>query len=235
MMKKSALLFLCFLWTSLIHAHDEDLVACIDEHPPYQYLSDKPHGIHISALEKLSNVLKRHLKFQRSPNFARCIVMLKKGEVDVVAGLNPTDERSKFAFYAPFKSADTMKMVSKKGISINTYNDLKGKIIGVERGTLYFPRFDNDNSLKKISIQSSRIGFSLLLKDRIDLIMITPVTLTALTKEINNSDLKVSPITLEELRNKKTYFGFSKLNKINLSHAELINKVTTAYQQGIFK
>jgi polar amino acid transport system substrate-binding protein len=161
--------------------------------------------------------------------------MLKKGEVDVVAGLNPTDERSKFAFYAPFKSADTMKVVSKKGISINTYNDLKGKIIGVERGTLYFPRFDNDNSLKKISIQSSRIGFSLLLKDRIDLIMITPVTLTALTKEINNSDLKVSPITLEELRNKKTYFGFSKLNKINLSHAELINKVTTAYQQGIFK
>ncbi|MBU2969177.1 transporter substrate-binding domain-containing protein [Pseudoalteromonas sp. C2R02] len=234
-MHKSLLLFLSLLWTSYVQAHDENLVACIDDHPPYQYLSDKPYGTHISALETLSKVLDKHLKFEQSPNFARCILMLKKGDVDVVAGLNPTEERSEFAFYAPFKSADTMKVVSKKGISINTYSDFKDKIIGVARGTLYFPRFDNDNSLKKIAIQSSRIGFSLLLKDRIDLIMISPAMLATLTEEINNADLKVSPIALEELRNKKTFFGFSKRNKINLKHRDLINKVTTAYQQGIFK
>jgi len=234
-MQKPILLFLSLLWTSNIQAHDKSLVACVDDHPPYQYLSDKPHGIHISALETLSNVLERHLKFEQSPNFARCIAMLKKGKVDVIAGLNPTEERSQFAFYAPFKSADTLRVISKKGLSINTYNDFKGKIIGVARGSLYFPRFDKDDSLNKISIQSSRIGFSLLLKDRIDLIMISPVMLEALKEEINNADLKVSPIALEELRNKKTYFGFSKLNKINLSQTEVINKVTTAYQQGIFE
>jgi len=233
-MQKSILLFLSLLWTSNTQAHDKSLVACVDDHPPYQYLSDKPHGIHISALETLSNVLERHLKFEQAPNFARCIAMLKKGKVDVIAGLNPTEERSQFAFYAPFKSADTLRVISKKGLSINTYNDFKGKIIGVARGSLYFPRFDKDDSLNKISIQSSRIGFSLLLKDRIDLIMISPVMLATLKEEINNADLKVSPIALEELRNKKTFFGFSKLNKINLSQTELINKVTTAYQQGIF-
>ena len=65
--------------------------------------------------------------------------------------------------------------------------------------------------------------------------MISPAMLATLTEEINNADLKVSPIALEELRNKKTFFGFSKRNKINLKHTELINKVTTAYQQGIFK
>lgn len=234
-MQKSILLFLSLLWVPYSQAHDKDLVACIDDHPPYQYLSDKPHGIHISALETLSNVLDRHLKFEQSPNFARCIAMLKKGEVDVIAGLNPTEERSQFAFYAPFKSADSLKVISRKGIAINTYDDFRGKIIGVARGSLYFPRFDKDDSLNKISIQSSRIGFSLLLKDRIDLIMISPVMLATLTEEINNADLKVSPIALEELRNKKTYFGFSKLNKINLSHTDLINKVTTAYRQGIFE
>jgi len=234
-MHKSTLLFLSLLWTSFTQAHNEDLVACIDDHPPYQYLSDKPHGIHISALEILSNVLERHLKFVQSPNFARCIAMLKKGDVDVIAGLNPTDERSNFAFYAPFKSADTLKVISKKGVTINAYSDFKGKIIGVSRGSLYFPRFDKDDSLDKISIQNSRIGFSLLLKDRIDLIMISPVMLETLTVEINNTDLKISPILLDELRNKKTFFGFSKLNKLNLSHKALINKVTTAYKQGVFK
>ena len=229
-MQKTILLFLSLLWTSFTLAHNEDLVACIDDHPPYQYLSEKPHGTHISALEILSNVLDKHLKFEQSPNFARCIAMLKKGDVDVVAGLNPTEERSEFAFYAPFKSADTMIVVSKKGVLINTYSDFKNKIIGVARGSLYFPRFDNDNSLKKITIQSSRIGVSLLLKDRIDLIMISPVELTVLTEKINDADLKVSPIAIEEQRNKKTFFGFSKHNKINLSEAELIKKVTTAYQ-----
>jgi len=234
-MHKSTLLFLSIIWASFTQAHTENLIACIDDHPPYQYLGEKPHGIHISALKVLSNVLEKDLKFVQSPNFARCVVMLKKGDVDVIAGLNPTKERNKFAFYAPFKSADTLIVISKKGISINTYNDFKGKIIGVARGSLYFPRFDQDHSLDKISVQSSRIGFSLLLKDRVDLIMISPVMLATLTEEINNADLKVSPISLEELRNKKTFFGFSKLNKINFSHKELINKVTSAYQQGIFK
>ena len=114
-MQRSILLFLSLLWASYSQAHDKNLVACIDDHPPYQYLSDKPHGIHISALEKLSNVLERHLKFEQSLNFARCVAMLKKGEVDIIAGLGKTEKRNKFAFYAPFKISDSLKVISKKG------------------------------------------------------------------------------------------------------------------------
>jgi len=161
--------------------------------------------------------------------------MLKKGDVDVIAALGPTRERSEFAFFAPFKTADTLKVISKTGVSINSYRDFKDKIIGVERGSLYFPRFDKDSSLNKIPIKSSRIGFSLLLKDRIDLIMISPSMLDTFKDEIKNADLKVSPMALEELRNKKTFFGFSKLNKLKLSDENLINKVTTAYKKGAFK
>lgn len=40
--------------------------------------------------------------------------MLKKGDVDVIAGLNPTVQRSKYSFFAYFKSADTLKVISKK-------------------------------------------------------------------------------------------------------------------------
>lgn len=234
-MNKAILLCLSLVLSTFSHAQNNELIACIDDHPPYQYLGKNPHGVHISALKKLGNVLGKNLKFVQSPNFARCLAMLKKGDVDVIAGLNPTTERSKFAFYAPFKSADTLKVISKKGVEIKSYDDFKGKIIGVSRGSLYFPRFDKDDSLNKISVQSSRIGFSLLLKDRIDLIMISPVMLETLKEEIKNADLKISPMALEELRNKKTFFGFSKLNKLKLSNEKLVSEVTTAYEKGAFK
>jgi polar amino acid transport system substrate-binding protein len=233
-MKKVTLLLLSLFWASFTQAQSKVLVACIDDHPPYQYLGAKPHGTHISALEVLADLLDKELTFVQSPNFARCVAMLKNGDVDVIAGLNPSAQRRKFALYAPFKPADSLKVISKEGIIINTYNDLKGKIIGVSRGSSYFPRFDNDDTLDKISVQNDRIAFSLLLKDRIDLIMLSPEALETHYEEINNTKLKVSPIALEEVRNNKTFFGFSRLNKLNLSEKELINKVTSAYQKGIF-
>jgi polar amino acid transport system substrate-binding protein len=214
-MFKAVLLLLSLLWTSVTQAQNQMLTACIDEHPPYQYLGEKPHGIHISALEVLAEILEKDLTFVQSPNFARCSAMLKKGDVDVVAGLIPTEQRSQFAFYAPFKTADLMKVVSIEGVTINTYNDFKGKIIGVSRGTSYFPRFDKDDSLNKISVQNSQIGLSLLMKGRIDLIMLSPALLENLSDEINSAKLTVSPISLEELRHNETYFGFSKRHKLN--------------------
>ena len=231
-MYKTLLLLLSFIWFSNVQS--KELVACIDDHPPYQILAAKPHGIHISALEELAVVLDKQLKFIQSPNFARCIAMLKQGHVDVIAGLNQSTERKKFAFFAPFKTADALRVLSKEGITIKDYDDFHGKIIGVSRGTSYFPRFDNDDELKKITVQNVRIGFSLLLKDRIDLIMVSPANLETLSKEISNTGLKVSPITLEELRDKETAFGFSKAHKLGLSNNEIVEKVEAAYKQGRF-
>ena len=125
-------------------------------------------------------------------------------------------------------------MLSKEGITITKYDDLKGKIIGISRGTSYFPRFDNDNELKKITMQSDRIGFSLLLKNRVDLILVSPVMLKTLSEELNTENLKISPIKLSEMRNKETNFGFSKLHKLGLSNQEIIDKVQKAYKKGRF-
>jgi polar amino acid transport system substrate-binding protein len=228
-------IFLLLTFFCLPNAQSKELVACIDDHPPYQIVAEKPYGTHISALEVLADVLKMQLKFIKSPNFARCVALLKQGQVDVIAGLNPSKERDIFSFYTPFKAADDLRVLSKENITIKTYDDFHDKIIGISRGTSYFPRFDNDNELKKIAIQSDRIGFSLLLKDRIDLIMVSPSMLKTLSKELNAGNLKVSPIKLSEMRNKETNFGFSKVHKLGLTNQEIINKVKTAYKQGLFK
>ena len=230
---KIVFLLLTFLWFS--NAQSKELVACIDDHPPYQIIAEKPHGIHISALEVLADVLKKELKFIQSPNFARCVAFLKQGKVDVIAGLNSSGERDKFSFYAPFKAADDLRVISKEGIVIKNYDDFHGKIIGISRGTSYFPRFDKDNELNKIAIQNSRIGFTLLLKNRIDLIMVSPATIETLSKELNDANLIVSPIQLSEMRNKETAFGFSKSHKLGLTNKEIIEKVQAAYKQGLFE
>lgn len=232
-MYKALLLLAALAWGSQVQS--KELIACIDDHPPYQIIAEDPYGIHISALKVLAEELDRQLTYVKSPNFARCVALLKQGQVDVIAGLGSTTERDKFAFYAPFKAADALRVLSKNGITIKSYDDLYGKIIGVGRGSTYFPRFDKDNKLNKVTIQNMRIGFSMLMKERIDLIMVSPATITTFSKEISDIKLNVSPIELEDMRNKETAFGFSKQHKLGLSDQEIINTVMTAYKQGRFK
>lgn len=228
----TALLF--FISFSLI-AKEQKLVACIDDHPPYQYLGETPYGSHISALHKLAQILNKKLTFIQSPNFARCVALLESGYVDVVAGLNVTKARQKFAFYAPFKSADSLAVITKGAIKIKEYDDFKGKIIGVPRGATYFPKFDNDKSLNKVSIQSSRVGLSLLAKERIDLLITNSEMLNLHTKDIEKSDLIISSIILDEYRTKETNFGFSRKHSLNLTEEEIILAVKTAFERGDFR
>lgn len=230
-MKMLMIIFL--LKISPANAAKDSLIACIDEHPPYQILGEQPKGLHIDALHKLSTLLAKNITFIQSPNFARCVALLERGEVNVIAGLNPTEERKRFAFFAPFKQADSLKVISKQEITIKSYDDFKNKIIGVSRGTLYFHRFDQDKELDKIEMQNDRIGLSLLQKQRIDLMMVSPALLEMFAKDIKNANLKISPITLEELRNKETFFGFSK--KRTKEQALIIKKVTRAYHNGFFE
>lgn len=228
-----ALIFLpiCFFAS----ANEKELVACIDDHPPYQYLGDPPYGTHVAALFILADVLDRELAFIQSPNFARCVALLRAGYVDVIAGLNKTEERGNFAFYAPFKLADKLTVITREGITVNTYEDFKGKIIGIPRGSSYFYKFDNDKTLNKVSIQSERVGLSLIVKERIDLILASPGVLSLHVKDITKNELAMSAIELDQHRSKVTYFGFSKKNTLQLSEQEITAAVKEAFENGVFK
>jgi len=230
-----ACLILLLITTHFAKAQTQQIKACIDDHPPYQILEPTPSGIHVEALRVLADLLNKKIVFIKSPNFARCVAFLENGEVDVIAGLSPTSPRKNFAFFAPFKQADQLRVISKKRIKITKYEDLNGKIIGVARGESYFSRFDKDKSLDKISIQSARVGISLLLKDRIDILMVSPEKFASLSKEQDLSALWISPISLDKTRAKETSFGFSKKHNLDMPNEELIRIVDKAYKAGAFK
>ena len=229
---KAVTLFFLAILAPFSYAKSGDILACIDDHPPYQVLAEKPYGTHISALEILANVLDKKLIFIRSTNFARCVALLKSGEVDVIAGLNINDERKQFAFYAPFKYADERIVISTKDIHITDYQDFTGKIIGIPRGTTYFKKFDEDTSLNKVSIHTIRTGLELLRKKRIDMIITSAQVVNTLVGDINKDKLKISRISLVD--DNKTFFGFSKKNKLNLTSQDVIKLTTKAFEAGAF-
>lgn len=233
-MLKSILVILLSSICFFAEAKRNSLVACIDEHPPYQYLAEIPYGKHISALRILADVLNKELTFVRSPNIARCLSFLNTGYVDVIAGLNITKERSKFTFYAPFKLADGLTAISRKNMIINEYSDLADKIIGVPRGATYFAKFDNDNTLNKVSIQNEIAGLSMILKQRIDLILANENLLNMGQEDLDYKALKASKIELGEDFSKVTYFGFSIKNKLEMSQQEIISAVQEAFKKGRF-
>ena len=212
---------------------DSDIVACIDDHPPYQHLGPTPYGTHITALEKLAGLLDKNLAYIQSSNFARCVSMLQNGKVDVIAGFNKNAARERFAFYAPFKAADDRIVITRFETSINAYSDLKGLVIGVPRGTTYFNKFDNDKTLNKVEIHNPRTGIKLLKMKRIDAILSSPHVVNSLITDINKAELKTSLIPPESYDG-LTRFGFSKKHRIGLSEQEIIHKVTEAYKAGYF-
>jgi len=231
---KSITLFILLFFLPIFTSVGKDLVACIDENPPYQYLSPSPYGINIERLKILAKTLNKRLKFFEAPNLARCLVMLKNGQVDVIAGLNKNSEREKFAFYAPYKIEEELVLISGIKFDVINYQSLQGKIIGVPRGTTYFEKFDKDKSLSKVPIQSVKIGVELLLKNRIDIILTTKPVATLLLNKSKYTQLKALAFDFPTL-DKQSYFGFSKKNKLKLTKEEIVSKTTKAFNGGRFK
>lgn len=228
-------LLLPFVFAHFCFAKSDYMLACIDDYPPYQYLDSPPHGIHVTALTKLAKTLNKKIQFFESPNFARCVRLLKNGDVDVIAGLNRTKNREEFAFYVPYRKEEDHVIISNKSIDINGYKSLQGKIIGVPRGTTYFRKFNDDTSLNKIPIQSIRVGIELLLRNRIDIIITSRFSADLLIDDITKAHLKATVIERDDNQDKVSYFGFSKLNKLDLTQDEIIERTTKAYEKGDFR
>ncbi|NVK23831.1 MAG: transporter substrate-binding domain-containing protein [Gammaproteobacteria bacterium] len=225
---------LSIFMSSLCYAKSSVITACIDDHPPYQQLTDPPVGIHINALKKLATLFDANLNFIKSPNFARCVALLESGKADVIAGLNISEERKKFAFYAPYKVEESLVVLSRPDSKFRHYNDLYGKLIGVPRGTTYFATFDNDRSLNKVSIPSVRNGIKILIKERIDLVITSELVAKSLIDEINALEIKTTVIERVNKNNQISYFGFSKKHKLPLTDAMIIEKTKAAFNLGYF-
>ncbi|MGH1371227.1 MAG: substrate-binding periplasmic protein [Cellvibrionaceae bacterium] len=107
---------------------------------------------------------------QKCP-FQRCLFSMANGSLDMMVFVSATQERFDYLdFIQVWPSTRKIPFYVRDGEQkrLTRYDDLSGLRIGVVNGYAYFPRFDKDNSLKKITVTTERQLTHMLQANRID-------------------------------------------------------------------
>ncbi len=121
----------------------------------------------------------------RAAPFSRSLIDLQTGAIDLVPRVIRTDEREAFIeFLGPIseQKRNIVFITRHDGPQIHQYSDLKNINIGIKRGTAYFEQFDNDASLRKITVNDDFNLARMLQAQRIDAIIV--LDLPALEMEL---------------------------------------------------
>jgi polar amino acid transport system substrate-binding protein len=117
------------------------VVGTSADFPPFEYKNTTNGEITGFDIELIKMVAKR-IGYDRveikDMDFDSLIPSLQAGKIDVaIAGMTITEERKKVVdFSDPYWEADQAVIVRKdSSITVNSVDDLKGKVIGVEKGT----------------------------------------------------------------------------------------------------
>ena len=143
--------------------------------PPLSYADNqaRPSGLIIDILDVLAKELDFSLQIVPCP-FSRCLKMVKEGKIDLLGELIYTEARAKeleyvFPAYMVLHSSFVFYALHNSDIKVENYQQLADKRIAVMRGAAYFSRFDQDESLQKVPVDTERVVVEMLLKGRVDL------------------------------------------------------------------
>lgn len=109
------------------------------DYKPYEYVdsskSDKPIGFDIDIANYIGKELGYTIQVKDS-DFDGLLASMQAGKVDfVMAGMTPTDERKKNADFSDIYFTAKNLVISKNG-TVQKMDDLKGKTVGVQTGSI---------------------------------------------------------------------------------------------------
>ncbi|WP_088332667.1 transporter substrate-binding domain-containing protein [Lacimicrobium sp. SS2-24] len=215
---------------------EEAMTACLDEFPPYQILGTPPKGEHVAALHQLADETNMSLRFVTEPNFSHCMKRLEQGSADVIAGILDREERRHFLHLLPMRT-DTAYIFATRSDAppIESYADLKNRLIGVSEGVHYFKQFDEDDSLTKIQLNDVHLAYKLLLARRVDVVISSMETLsTIFTSDPQLKNEITAQPYVHEL-DRIIYFGLSKYSPHADKIQQLRERVEKAFKTGRFE
>lgn len=193
----TTLLCLIFLLNPAISSA-QDVAVGIDHFPPWKIVKSGPiGGIDVALTTALLNEIGMKPEFVPYP-WARCLEMLKSGQLHLVSGILRTPEREQYLLYVepPYKTESAKVFYRLKSTKdIQTIDDLDDLVIGVQRNAKYFDVFDNKEGLKKEVVNDDKFNFLKLAQSRID---------TVLTTE-SQGDYLVATLELGHLVTKSSY------------------------------
>ncbi|WP_316569689.1 transporter substrate-binding domain-containing protein [Neobacillus sp. YIM B06451] len=156
-MKKSILLFLTtILFAGILAAcgtKEDDaktgdggedkktlIMATSADYPPFEYIetdkSDEIIGFDVDLAKALAGKLGYDVQV-KDMDFNGLVQALKSGQADfVLAGMTPTKDRKKNVDFTDIYYTSSHMIVTKKGSGIKSLEDLEGKTVGVQLGSI---------------------------------------------------------------------------------------------------
>ena len=130
----------------------EKLVFVTSEWPPYVISENgKASGLNTETVRELCKHIGFESEIQILP-WKRALLHVKEGKADALFAARYTEERANFMYYmSESLTIEKNAIMARKGsnMKISKIDDLKGKVVGVVRGYVYGPEFDNYQGFKR--------------------------------------------------------------------------------------
>jgi ABC-type amino acid transport substrate-binding protein len=127
-------------------------------------------GLHSKYLRYIAKKLSVEVTIDVMP-FARRVKAIKDGSLDIIVGVQRTKVREdEFIYIEPNYESLSYRFFSLTNLrhTVKEYEDLRGKLIGINRHAKYFSPFDNDAGFEKVATSSLKQNIDLLLYGRTD-------------------------------------------------------------------
>ena len=205
----------CFL-SIFASAGSERLTVAYPQWPPYKIVQNGTiAGIDALMLDEIARRTGLEFDYVECP-WARCLIMLQNGNVDMITSVAQTSERKESMDFLEPPTRDNYPISFYTNIkdehAIRRYEDLYGLGIGVIRSSAYFERFDQDHRLQKTFVTREMQLVDMLAGQRLDVIVGIGANLDYLIHETGRSSLiKKSAFEIET--KDPAYIAISKKSK----------------------
>ncbi|WML45220.1 transporter substrate-binding domain-containing protein [Neobacillus sp. PS3-40] len=128
------------------------------DYPPFEYVKTEKSNDIIGFDVDLAKALASKLGYKvqvKDIDFSGLVQSLKSGQVDfVLAGMTPTEKRKKNVDFSDIYYTAQHMIVSKKDSGITKLDDLKGKTVGVQLGSIQEGKANDINKTTPIKIEN---------------------------------------------------------------------------------
>ncbi|WP_241737541.1 substrate-binding periplasmic protein [Neptunicella marina] len=128
------------------------------------------HGLHVKYLQYMADKLSMKLDIYPMP-FARRISALRQGQIDLMVGMQRENSLQDDVIYLQPHYEElqhTFFVLKTQQSSINSFEDLQDKTIGVTIHAKYYHQFNSQTDLALVAVSSLKQKIELLQKGRID-------------------------------------------------------------------
>jgi len=216
----------CFLLT-FASAGSEQITVAYPQWPPYKIVENGAiGGIDALVLDEIARRTGLEFHYVECP-WARCLIMLQDGSVDMITTIGQTEERKESMVFLEPPTRDSYPISFYTNVkakhAVSRYEDLYGLDIGVIRSSAYFERFDQDQKLQKTSVTRETQLLDMLASQRLDVIVGIGANLDYLIHETGRSGvIKKSSFEIE--MKDPAYIAISKKSK----HQDIVPRLEKA-------